>query len=114
MSPLTTKAQILKFESNILRSTARRYKKSRKTQEGHLEEGKPQKARKAAKVRKMARKSKENLKINTETQKSKKMSKLAQKLKINTPSEINSPKHSQCKLSPLDSHLSYFFSQPPS
>jgi hypothetical protein len=29
------------------------------------------------------------------------------------PPEINSPYQSQCNLSPLDSHLSYFFSQPP-
>jgi hypothetical protein len=43
MTPLTTKAQSLKFESKNPRSTARRPKKPRKSQEGHLEEGKPQK-----------------------------------------------------------------------
>jgi hypothetical protein len=43
MSPLTTKAQSLKFESKIPSSTARRPKKQRKAQEYHLEEGKPQK-----------------------------------------------------------------------
>jgi hypothetical protein len=43
MSPLTTKAQSLKFESKIPWSTARRPKKLRKAQEGHLEDGKPQK-----------------------------------------------------------------------
>jgi hypothetical protein len=41
-------------------------------------------------------------------QKSKKRLKSAQKLKINTPPEINSLEHSQCKLSPLDGHLSCF------
>jgi hypothetical protein len=41
MSPLTIKAQSLKFESNTSRSTARRPKRPRKAQEGHLEEGKP-------------------------------------------------------------------------
>jgi hypothetical protein len=43
MSPLITKAQSLKFESKTPRRTARRPKNSRKTQKGHLEEGKPQK-----------------------------------------------------------------------
>jgi hypothetical protein len=43
MSPLTTKAQSMKFESKTPRSTARRPKKARKAQEGHLQEGKPQK-----------------------------------------------------------------------
>jgi hypothetical protein len=36
------------------------------------------------------------------------------KLKIiKTPLESNSSEHSQCKLSPLESHLSYFFFEPP-
>jgi hypothetical protein len=43
MSPLTTKAQSLKFESKTPSSTARRPQKSKKAAEGHLEEGKPQK-----------------------------------------------------------------------
>jgi hypothetical protein len=43
MSALITKAQSLKFESKTPWSTARRPKKWRKAQEGHLEEGKPQK-----------------------------------------------------------------------
>jgi hypothetical protein len=43
MSPLTTKAQSLKFKSKTPRSTTRKPKKPRKTQEGHLQEGKPQK-----------------------------------------------------------------------
>jgi hypothetical protein len=49
MSPLTTKAQSLKFESKIPRSTARRPKKPRRDQEGHLEEGRPQKTSKSQK-----------------------------------------------------------------
>jgi hypothetical protein len=40
---LTTKARSLKFESKTPRSTARRSKKPKKAQEGHLEDGKPQK-----------------------------------------------------------------------
>jgi hypothetical protein len=43
MSPLTTKAQSLKFKSKISWSKARRHKRPRKAQEGHLEEEKPQK-----------------------------------------------------------------------
>jgi hypothetical protein len=43
MSPLTTKAQSLKFKSNTPWSIARRPIKPRKAQEGHLEEGKLQK-----------------------------------------------------------------------
>jgi hypothetical protein len=39
----------------------------------------------------MSSEEQEMLKINTEAQKSKKSSKTAQELKINTPSEINSP-----------------------
>jgi hypothetical protein len=60
MSLLTTKAQSLKFESKTPRSTARRLKKSRKTQEGHLEEKNrkiQQKVRKATKPSKMVIKS---------------------------------------------------------
>jgi hypothetical protein len=43
MSPLTTKAQSLNFESKTPWSTGRRPKKLRKAQEDHLEEGKLQK-----------------------------------------------------------------------
>jgi hypothetical protein len=43
---LTTKAQSLKFESKAPWSTARRPKKPRKAQKGHLEEGKTAKASK--------------------------------------------------------------------
>jgi hypothetical protein len=49
MSPLTTKVQSLKFKSKTPRSTARRRKKPRKAQDGHLEEGKTQKPTKGTK-----------------------------------------------------------------
>jgi hypothetical protein len=49
MSPLTTKAQSLKFKSKPPISTARRPKKPRKAQQGHLEKGKPQKPSKGTK-----------------------------------------------------------------
>jgi hypothetical protein len=61
MSPLTTKAQSLKFDSKIPWSTARRPKKSRKAQEGHLEEGKPQKPIKGIKSGKVKQNGKEEL-----------------------------------------------------
>jgi hypothetical protein len=61
MSPLTTKAQSLKFESKIPWSTARRPKKPRKTQEGHLEEGKSQKPTKGTKCGKVKQNGKEEL-----------------------------------------------------
>jgi hypothetical protein len=64
MSPLTAKAQSLKFESKNPWTTARRSKNS---------------------------KEQEMLKINTEAQQSKKSSEWTQKLEINTPPEINSP-----------------------
>jgi hypothetical protein len=78
MSPLTTKAQSLKFESKIPRSTARRPKKPRKAQDGHLEEGKPQKPIKGKKSGKAKQNGKKELR---KTQKSKKHSKSIQKLK---------------------------------
>jgi hypothetical protein len=88
MSPLTTKAQSLKFKSKIPWSTARRPKKASKAQEGHLEEGKPQKPTKGKKSGKAKQNGKEE---PGKAQKSKKSSKSKQKLKINTPPEINSP-----------------------
>jgi hypothetical protein len=78
MSPLTTKAQSLKFESKIPWSTTRRPKKPRKAKGGHLEEGKPQKPTKCKKSGKANQNSKEELR---KTQKSKKRSKSTQKLK---------------------------------
>jgi hypothetical protein len=88
MSPLTTKAQSLKFESKIPWSTSRRPKKLEKAQEGHLEEERPQKPTKGTKSGKAKQNGKEEL---GKAQKSKKSSKLKQQLKINTPPEINSP-----------------------
>jgi hypothetical protein len=88
MSPLTTKAQSLKFECKIPWSTARRPKKLRKAQEGHLEEGKPQKPANGTKSGKVKQNGKKELR---KAQKSKKSSKSAQEHKINTPPEINSP-----------------------
>jgi hypothetical protein len=61
MSPLTTKAQSLKFESKIPWSTARRPKKPRKAQEGHLEDGKPQKPTEGTKSDKAKQNGKEEL-----------------------------------------------------
>jgi hypothetical protein len=78
MSPLTTKAQSLKFKSKIPWSTDRRPKKPRIAQEGHLEEGKPQKPTKSRKSGKAKQNGKEELE---RAQKSKKSSKSTQKLK---------------------------------
>jgi hypothetical protein len=88
MSPLTTKAQSLKFKSKIPWSTARRPKKTRKAQEGHLEGGRPQKPTKGMKSVKANQNGIEELR---KTLKSMKRSKSAQKLQINTPPEITSP-----------------------
>jgi hypothetical protein len=88
MSPLTTKAQSLKFESKTPCSTARRPKKPKKAQEGHLEEGKLQKPANGMKSGKAKQNGKEELR---KAQKSKKSSKSKQKLKIYTLHEINSP-----------------------
>jgi hypothetical protein len=78
MSPLTIKAQSLKFESKIPWSTARRSKKPRKAQEGHLEDGKPQKPTEGTKYGKAKQNGKEELE---RAQMSKKNSKSTQKLK---------------------------------
>jgi hypothetical protein len=88
MSPLTTKAQSLKFESKTPWSIARRPKKLRKAQEGHLKEWKPQKSANNMKNGKAKQNGNEEL---GKAQKSKKSSKSAQKHKINTPPKINSP-----------------------
>jgi hypothetical protein len=60
--------------------------KAKKSQEGHLEKGKPQKPTKDMKSSKVKQNDKEELK---KAQKSKKSSKPKQKLKINTPPKIN-------------------------
>jgi hypothetical protein len=78
MSPLTTKAQSLKFKFKTLWSIARRPKKPRKPQEGHLEEGKPQKLTKGKKSGKATQNGKKELR---RAQRSKKWSKSTQKLK---------------------------------
>jgi hypothetical protein len=89
MSLLTTKVQSLKFEFKTSRSTARRPKKSRKAQEGHLEEVKPQKPVNGTESGKAMQNGKEEL--------PRQKLKLRQKLKISTkpqnqhPPEINSP-----------------------
>jgi hypothetical protein len=72
MSPLTAKAQSLKFKSKIPWSTARRPKKPRKTQEGHLEEGRPQNPTTGKKSGKRKQNGKKEIR---KTQKSKKRSK---------------------------------------
>jgi DNA replication initiation complex subunit (GINS family) len=81
MSPLTTKAQSLKFESKIPWSTARRPIKPRKAQEGYLEEGKPQKptkGKKSVEAKENGKEEQENLKLKANTQNQ-------------HPPEINSP-----------------------
>jgi hypothetical protein len=61
MSPLTTKAQSLKFESKTPRSTARRPKKPIKAKEGHLEERKSQNPANGTKSGKAKQNGKEEL-----------------------------------------------------
>jgi hypothetical protein len=74
MSPLTTKAQSLKFESKTPWSTARRPKKPRKAQEGHIEEENPQKSANDTKSSKSKQNDKERANKSSEEQ---------EKLKIN-------------------------------
>jgi hypothetical protein len=94
----------------------------RNTQEGHLEEKKPQKPTTGKKSGKVKQNGKEELR---EVQKSKKSSKSTQKLKRARKTQ-NEHKSSKLTLplkstppntlnasSPLDSYLSCFFSQPP-
>jgi hypothetical protein len=83
-SPLTTKAQSLKFESKTLWSTARRPK----SQEKLKMSSRRRKTAKANRRHKKRQNGKEELR---KAQNSKKRSKPKQKLKINTPPEINSP-----------------------
>jgi hypothetical protein len=61
---------------------------SRKAQESHREDGKPQKPANGTKSDKAKQNGKEELR---KAQKSKKSSKSKQKLKFHTPPEINSP-----------------------
>jgi hypothetical protein len=78
----------LKFESKILLSTARRPKKPRNAQVGHLEEGKPQKPIKYTKSGKAKQNGKEELR---KTQKSKKNSNSRKMLKISTKAQNQYP-----------------------
>jgi hypothetical protein len=84
MSPLTTKAQSLKFEFKTPWRTDRRPKKPRKAQEGHLEEGKPQKLIKGMKSGKAKQNGKKELR---KAQKSEKSSNSRQTLKISTKTQ---------------------------
>jgi hypothetical protein len=78
MSPLTTKAQSLKFKFKTPWSIARRPKKPRKAQEGLLEEGKSQKSTNDTKSGKVKQNGKQEQK---KAQKRKKSLKSTQKLK---------------------------------
>jgi hypothetical protein len=80
MSPLTTKAHSLRFESKTPWSTARRPKKTRGAQECHLEEGKPQKSTKDKKSDKAKQNGKKELR---KAQNQHRSSKEQKKLKIN-------------------------------
>jgi hypothetical protein len=115
MSPLTTKAQSLKFKSKIPWSIARKPKKPRKAQEGHLEEENPQKPTTGKKSGKAKQNGKKELRW---AQRSKKGSKSTQNLKRARKAQKQHSPWNQLPLTlsmqalPLDSHLSYFFSQP--
>jgi hypothetical protein len=61
MSPLTTKAQSLKFESKTSRSTAKKPKKLRKAEEDHLVEEKATRPTKDTKSDKPSQNDKEEL-----------------------------------------------------
>jgi hypothetical protein len=88
MSPLTTKAQSLKFEFKTPWRTDRRPKKPRKAQEGHLEEGKPQKLIKGMKSGKAKQNGKKELR---RAQKGKKNSNSRQTLKMHKSSKSTFP-----------------------
>jgi hypothetical protein len=86
MNSLTTKAQSLKFESKITWSTTRRSKQPRKAQEGHLEEGIPQKLTKGKKNGKAKRNGKKEL---GKAQSQHKCSKLTLPLKLTPTNTLN-------------------------
>jgi hypothetical protein len=77
----------LKFESNTHEAQLEDPKSKKKAQEGHLEEEKPQKPTNDTKSGKVKQNGNKEL---GKAQKSKKSSNSTQKLKINTPPEINS------------------------
>jgi hypothetical protein len=88
MSPLTTKAQSLMFKSKTPWSIARRPKSQWKAQEGHLEEGKPQRSTKGMKSDKAKQNGKEELR---KAQKSKKNSKQSKSSKSTLPLKSTPP-----------------------
>jgi hypothetical protein len=88
---MTTKAQSLKFKLKI-RSTARRPKKSRKVQEGHLEGGKLQKPANGMKSGKVKQNGKKELRKAQKRKKSSnqgKSSKSTLPLKSTPPNTLN-------------------------
>jgi hypothetical protein len=92
MSPLTTKEQSLRFKSKTPWSTARRSKKPRKAQEGHLEEGKQEKPANGTKSGKVKKNGKEELRKAQKSKKSSnqgKSSKLTLPLKSTPPNTLN-------------------------
>jgi hypothetical protein len=89
MSPLTTKAQSLQFESKTPWSTARRPKKPRKAQEGYLEEGKPQKPINGMKSGKTKQNGNEKLRRARKAQNQGKSSKSTLCLKSTPPNTLN-------------------------
>jgi hypothetical protein len=84
---------ITKFEVRIQdpMKHSRRPKKPRKAQEGHLEDVRQQKPTKGTKSGKAKQNGKEQLKINTEAQKSKKISKSIQNSKSTLPLKSTPP-----------------------
>jgi hypothetical protein len=86
MSPLTTKVQSLKFESKTPWSTFKRPKKPRKAQEGHLEDGNPQKPTIGTKIGKAKQIGKDELR---KAQTQHKNSKTTLPLKSTPPNTLN-------------------------
>jgi hypothetical protein len=86
MSPLTSKAQSLKFESKTPWSIARRPKKPRKAHKSLLEEGKLQKPTNGTKSSNAKQNGKKELR---KAQKSKKSSKSTLPLKSTPPNTLN-------------------------
>jgi hypothetical protein len=92
MSPLTTKAQSLKFKSKTPWSIAKRPKKPRKAQEGNLEEGKLQKPANGMKNSKAKQNGKEELRKAQKSKKSSNQSKSSKStlpLKSTLPNTLN-------------------------
>jgi hypothetical protein len=79
----------LKFKSKTLWRIARRPKKARKAQEGHLEEGNPQKPTKGTKNGKAEQNGKEKLRRVRKAQSQHKSSKSTLPLKSTPPNTLN-------------------------